>query len=207
MRYQVIGALAIMAVLSTATPTTAQAPVSVPTTTRPATKVEVSNTLRALDKLRSYGYHWTTNAGALKAIKAWQRANGLTIDGEVGTETLASLNLPATAAATAVRLSPPAPATARSSEPGDVEAIIREVWPDDLEDNALRIVSRETGRTFDPTVRNACCYGLFQIHWTAHRAWLAQFGVTSASQLLDARTNTEVAYQLYLIDGWRPWNT
>jgi len=48
---------------------------------------------------------------------------------------------------------------------------------------------------------------LFQIHWKAHRAWLAQFGVTSPAQLLDARTNATVAYQLYLVDHWHPWDT
>jgi hypothetical protein len=57
-----------------------------------------------------------------------------------------------------------------------------------------------------PTARNACCYGLFQIHWRAHRDWLATIGVTSPIQLLDAATNTRAAFALYSIDGWTPWS-
>ncbi len=49
-------------------------------------------------------------------------------------------------------------------------------------------------------------YGLFQIHWNAHRSWLDDIGVTSAAQLLDAGTNTRAAYALYQRSGgWGPW--
>ena len=97
---------------------------------------------------------------------------------------------------------PPPPANTYSA--AEVEAIIREVWPDDLEDEALRIATRESNLV--PTVRNACCFGLFQIYYSVHKSWLASQGVTSAAQLYDPRVNTTVAYAMYLnAGGWGPW--
>ena len=38
------------------------------------------------------------------------------------------------------------------------------------------------------------------------KPWLAGIGITSSSQLLDARTNIEVAYAIYQrAGGWGPW--
>ena len=86
----------------------------------------------------------------------------------------------------------------------EVEAIIRYVWPDNLEDEAVRIATRESNLT--PGVRNFCCYGLFQIYFSVHRVWLAQSGVTTAEQLYDPLTNAYIAYALYLkAGGWGPW--
>jgi hypothetical protein len=159
---------------------------------------QVNNALRGLDQLRRYGYTWTTDAGALRAVKAWQRANGLVVDGIIGPQTLASLGVTgATASAPATRLNPPAPADC------DVECIIRDVWPDDLENEAVRIATRESRLV--PTAANACCHGIFQIHFRAHRAWLGQFGVTQPSDLYDPRTNAIVALALYNEAGWSPW--
>lgn len=188
--------------------------------THVGTKPSVALTMQALAKLRSYGYTWTTDQGAAKVIKAWQRANGLVVDGIVGPQTSASLGLgksvavvagvgrvvpspPATAGAPAVRVNPPA---------GSVEDIIRNAWPDDLEDRAIAIATRES--RLQPGVKNACCYGLFQIHWGAHHSWLAGLGIFSASQLYDAETNARAAYALYQRadaangdngNGWGPW--
>ena len=81
---------------------------------------------------------------------------------------------------------PPAPAS--PTTPGGVEALIREIWPDDLEERALTIARRESG--LRPDAYNGwCCYGVFQIYFNANRSFLARYGVTSADQLLDARTN------------------
>lgn len=86
----------------------------------------------------------------------------------------------------------------------EVEAIIRQVWPDDLEDEAVRIATRESN--LNPGVRNYCCFGLFQIYYNVHKAWLGQMGVTSADQLYDPMTNAYVAYAMYLkAGGWGPW--
>jgi LysM repeat protein len=103
-----------------------------------------------------------------------------------------------TTAAPTTQPPPPPPA------PEEVERIIREVWPDELEERALQIAWRESGYQAD--VRNYCCFGLFQIYWEVHRGWLADMGVTSAEQLYDAETNTRAAYALYeRSGGWGPW--
>lgn len=92
----------------------------------------------------------------------------------------------------------------------EVVAIIREVWPDELVENALYVARRESN--LRPSVvggRNGCCFGLFQIHWSVHRAWLQNSGVGHPSELLDPRVNTEAALVLYRRNGnsWRPWWT
>ncbi len=84
------------------------------------------------------------------------------------------------------------------------EQIIRDVWPDDLEDRAIEIAARESNLVV--TAKNSCCYGLFQLNWNPHKAWLAGLGVTSPDQLFDATTNAYAAYALYLRSGgWGPW--
>ncbi len=86
------------------------------------------------------------------------------------------------------------------------EAIIREVWPDDLEDRAIEIAFRES--RLIPTAYNGwCCYGLFQIYWNVHKGWLSGIGITSSQQLLDARVNAAVALEIYTrAGGWGPWS-
>jgi LysM repeat protein len=106
---------------------------------------------------------------------------------------------PTTAAPTTTAApAPPPPA------PVQVEQIIRRVWPDDLEEKALKIAWRESN--YKANVKNYCCYGLFQIYWSVHQSWLSGIGITSASQLYDAETNTRAAYTLYQRSGgWGPW--
>lgn len=105
---------------------------------------------------------------------------------------------PPTTAAPTTEPAPPPPA------PEEVERIIREIWPDELEERALEIAWRESGYQAD--VRNYCCFGLFQIYWEVHRSWLAELGVTSAEDLYDAETNVRAAYVLYQRSGgWGPW--
>ncbi len=100
--------------------------------------------------------------------------------------------------------SPAATAPTNSYSRSEVEAIIRQVWPDDLEDEAIRIATRESN--LNPTVRNYCCFGLFQLYYKVHQTWLAQMGVTAAEQLYDPLTNAYAAYALYLRSGgWGPW--
>lgn len=119
---------------------------------------------------------------------------------------------PATVYAPAVRVDPPGPQPERS-----VEQIIRDAWPDRLEDRALRIAWRESN--WQPAVinRNRNATGLFQIMWTVHRGWLCpEMGICAQSQLQDADTNARAAYALYVRtddangpyrDGWSPWQT
>ncbi|HUS43171.1 MAG TPA: hypothetical protein VMY16_10935 [Ilumatobacteraceae bacterium] len=103
----------------------------------------------------------------------------------------------------------PRPATTAPSRPAAVSQsraaqIIRAVWPDELEERALEIAWRESNH--QSNVNNSCCYGLFQIHWNAHRSWLATIGVTSVTQLYDPMVNATAAYTLYQrAGGFGPW--
>jgi hypothetical protein len=94
---------------------------------------------------------------------------------------------------------PPAPPA-----PGEIEQIIRDVWPDDLEEQALRIAWRESG--YNPRAQNFCCSGLFQIYYDVHASWLADLGINSVEDLYDPHNNATAAYTLYQRDGgWGPW--
>lgn len=111
---------------------------------------------------------------------------------------------PATQSAPATTAAPATTQPQRTYSADEVEAIIREVWPDELEDEAVRIARRES--TLKPTAKNFCCYGLFQLYYSVHKSWLAGIGVTSASQLFDPHVNAVAALALYnRAGGWRPW--
>ena len=98
----------------------------------------------------------------------------------------------------------PPPPPASTASPGDVEAIIRSVWPDELEGHALEIAWRES--KYRATAKNNCCYGVFQIYWSVHRSWLAELGITSAEKLYDPTLNARAALRLYeRAGGWGPW--
>lgn len=115
---------------------------------------------------------------------------------------------PRRATSTAPATTAPAPTTTVPLPPApsraEAEAIIREVWPDDLEERALEIVQRES--RLNANAQNWCCVGLFQIHWNAHKRWLAGMGITERRQLFDARTNASAAYALFQRNGWSPWD-
>ena len=89
----------------------------------------------------------------------------------------------------------------------EVVEIIREIWPDELENHAIAIARRES--KLQPSVigiPNKCCYGLFQIYYRWHKHWLPKIGIVRARQLLDPRLNALAAYQIYLRNnGWGPW--
>ena len=100
---------------------------------------------------------------------------------------------------------PPAtPPPTSPASPAEVQAIIRAVWPDDLENRAIEIAQRES--KFIPTAKNSCCYGVFQMYWSVHKGWLAGLGITSAEQLYDPTLNARAALALYeRSGGWGPW--
>jgi LysM repeat protein len=117
---------------------------------------------------------------------------------------------PSTAAPTTAAPRPAPTSTPAASPPPNsytrdqIVQIIRDVWPDDQEDKAIAIATRESNLI--PTVRNYCCFGLFQIYYSQHKSWLAAMGVTSPEQLYDPKTNTLAAYALYVrAGGWGPW--
>ena len=114
--------------------------------------------------------------------------------------TVTSTTVTPTTAAPSTTAAPPANTYSRS----EVEQIIRNVWPDDLEEEAVRIATRESNLI--PTVRNSCCYGLFQIYFNANKSSLVSWGITSASALYDPQVNAYAAYAMYLrAGGWGPW--
>lgn len=100
---------------------------------------------------------------------------------------------------------PSAPPTTRppTMSTAAAERIIRQVWPDDLEQMAVDIARRESG--LRPTAQNSCCVGLFQIYYDLHSWWLADMGITTRSALFGARANAEAALALYERAGWTPW--
>ena len=105
-------------------------------------------------------------------------------------------------------LTAPAPATPATPKytQAQVIQIIRDAWPDNLEERALFIAHRES--KYQPRVinRSKCCYGLFQIYYRWHKSWLPEVGVTSANQLLDPLLNAAAAYRMYQRNnGWGPW--
>ena len=96
-------------------------------------------------------------------------------------------------------------APAPLATPAEVQQLIRDIWPDDLEQRALEIAWRESGYRAN-AYNGWCCYGVFQIYYTAHDDWLVNFGVTRATDLFDARKNITAAYELYRrAGGWGPW--
>ncbi len=86
-----------------------------------------------------------------------------------------------------------------------MQQIIRDVWPDELEERALEIAKRESN--YIATAHNGwCCYGVFQLYWTVHKSWLDDYGIYSSTDLFDARKNIRAAYGLYQSSGgWGPW--
>jgi LysM repeat protein len=118
--------------------------------------------------------------------------------------TTAPSTAPPTTAASTTTVAPtttsPAPTTR-----AEVQQIIRDVWPDELEQKALDIAWRES--RYEATAYNGwCCYGVFQLYWSVHQSWLDDYGVYTASDLFDARKNVQAAYGLYQrAGGWGPW--
>jgi soluble lytic murein transglycosylase-like protein len=104
---------------------------------------------------------------------------------------------PATAAVT------PRAAETTARQAASVSAI-RAVWPNALENTALRIAWRES-RYNASAISRSGDYGTMQINWQAHRGWLRTMGITNPRQLLDPMVNARVAYRLYQLNGWRPW--
>ena len=99
-----------------------------------------------------------------------------------------------------LRLGPPAKRHTKAAS----EKVIREIFPDHLEDRAVAIAKRES--KLNAASWNWCCIGLFQINWWSHRSWLKAEGITEPEQLLNARTNAEVAWMIYKRSGgWGPW--
>ncbi|SBO41855.1 hypothetical protein [Cyanobium sp. NIES-981] len=95
----------------------------------------------------------------------------------------------------------------RASETPRSDALqaIRQVWPEEHMDSAIRLAHLESGLM--PTARGCGgdCFGLFQIHYAANRSLIAAMGIRSPEELLDPVVNSSVAYAIFRQSGWRPW--
>lgn len=215
MKRWLVGAVILATALNTtahagATPKAAVVTASV---SKPGMTVPRDVTRVVQTRLANFGYSVVVDGiygpQTTAAVMRWQRSNGLLADGIAGPITIASLDNAAAshgAVATkpAVRVDPPGPQPVAS---GDTEQIIRDIWPDDIEDWAVRIAKRESGPHLLVTAHNACCYGIFQIHFRAHRAWLGDYGVHQPSDLYDPAVNATVALALYMASSphCQPW--
>jgi LysM repeat protein len=139
----------------------------------------------------------TTTTSTVKPTKAQKAAVTTTTVKSAATKPKAKATAPTQPTA-------PPPPPLRSYSVAEVEQIIRDVWPDDLEDQALAIAKRESNLV--PTAHNSCCIGLFQIYWVANQRFLSTLGISSATDLYDPRTNANAAYAIYLRSGWGPWS-
>jgi hypothetical protein len=144
----------------------------------------------------------TTTTTATTAKKAPATTAAPKVTSPPTTKAPATTAPPPTTAPT-TRAAPAAPPANRYSK-ADVEAIIREIWPADLADEAVRIAKRESNLV--PTVRNWCCFGLFQIYYEMNQKTLSGLGISSAEQLYDPRVNATAAYAMYQRVGWAPWS-
>ena len=150
----------------------------------------------------------TSTPSATTTTSAKTRATSTT------TTTVKAKVVPTTTTTTMVKAKPttttkpkPAPTTTTTVlrptySQAQVIATIQSVWPVELQDKALKIAWRESN--YQPTAKNWCCYGLFQIHAAANAALLRSMGVTP-DQLFDPLINSKVAYAMYLRSGWAPW--
>lgn len=167
------------------------------------------------------GDAWTTIAARHKVrVDALYSLNGSTARTVLfaGRTVCLPTNASTPAAAPPTATAPPAaappttrpPATVTPSKQNwsqdEVIAIIRQVWPDELEEKAIAIAWRESKHR--PGVRNYCCFGVFQIYWNVHKGWLSSIGVTAAEQLYNPLVNAQAALMLYnRAGGWGPWRT
>ena len=93
-----------------------------------------------------------------------------------------------------------------SANQASIDAI-KQFWPEDLQDIALRIAYRESNYIPSVTGCSGKCTGLFQIMYSVHRSWLVSLGITNQDQLKDPEINARAAYHLFKITGedWSPW--
>lgn len=191
---------------------------SVGTAPQPASHVDA--TLQALAKLHSYGYVINTTTRAERAIRAWQRANGLVVDGVVGPQVLASLDLPAapvagkTALAPAVRQTQPVPAAEPTDDPCAEMSAYRQAAG--LPEQFDAIGYRES--RCHNEVGNACCHGYWANYLSSHLSPRSAYrdriinecGVTQVADIrgtsdAQKRASACVTFVVWSISGMSPW--
>lgn len=179
----------------------------------PAGAPAVNDTLRALDRLHRMGYVINSPARAERAIRAWQRSNGLTPDGLVGPKVLGSLGLVATASVPAVRTTPP-PAPAPAGDVCTEMSVYREAAG--LPEVFDAIGFRES--RCHNEVGNACCHGYWANYLSSHLSSRSQYrqriidecGVSTVADIrgtsdAQKRASACVTFVVWSISGMSPW--
>jgi hypothetical protein len=177
---------------------------------RGAEVVELQKDLRAL------GYVAVTPDGSYgprteRAVRHFQRANGLKVDGVAGPVTTARINSATVATQPAARLNTPDPAPV--SPPSQASGPCAE-WADELAffspgwdvARMQQIMNRESRCRPDVTSNTGCCRGLLQIH-SVHIRNLGPCGVYSPNDLFDPGKNICAAAIVYSrAGGLSPWS-
>lgn len=168
-------------------------------TSTPAPSCSGKYTVKSGDSWNRIGNLHSVAAKDLAAVNG-KTTNSMLLVGE-------TLCLPAGAKAPSPSTAPPASvAPPKSYSRAEMEQLVRDIWPDELEENAFYVVYRES--RWVPSAKNFCCYGLFQLNWLAHQSWMRNYGISDPAQLLDAETNIRLAYVVYQrSNSWRPWCT
>ncbi|MFR0352235.1 peptidoglycan-binding protein [Streptomyces sediminimaris] len=125
------------------------------------------------------------------AVEAFQGRADLAVDGIVGPATRGRLNSPGS-----VNLN------TRSA--AQIETMIRQTFPSNLEDKAVRIARCESGLNEIAVGRNnngSRDFGVFQFN----NGGTLQSYLGTTSRALDAPQNIAAAYRLYQARGWQPW--
>ena len=206
-------AVLVAALLAMSTPTYAD--VNLGDTGQDVTEVQYQ--LRALGYTLAVDGHFGPQTD--RAVRRWQKSNGLVIDGIVGPATTASL-------ARAVRKNPPSPAPVgeptgvlglpfapEGLAPCDEARFYREQFG--LPPAFDGLVYRESRCTNTVTSKTGCCVGYWQIHYIIfkdHRMGaLAEIcGATwvniKGDDPLSKQRNACAAKQLFDVVGYQPWS-
>lgn len=125
------------------------------------------------------------------AVEAFQGRAGISVDGVVGPQTREHLNSPGD-----VNLETPSTA--------QVEQMIRDVFPDNLEAKAIEVATCESGLNPLAIGRNtngSRDYGVFQFN----SGGTLQEYLSGTAEALDPAANINAALELYNDRGWQPW--
>lgn len=125
------------------------------------------------------------------AVEAFQGRSDIGVDGVVGPDTRNHLNSPG-----GVNLN-----TVSSAQ---IQAMIRQVFPDSLEAKAIRVATCESGLNEIAIGRNtngSRDYGVFQFN----DGGTLQPYLGTTAHALSAGQNISAAYRLYQARGWQPW--
>ena len=95
--------------------------------------------------------------------------------------------------------------SANETPRADALAAIRQVWPQEHINSAIRVAHLESGLSPDARGCAGECFGLFQISYIANRRLISSMGISRPEDLLDPVVNSIVAYRLFRQKGWRPW--